>query len=115
MRGLLALALASVAAPASPPDAVRYSGVYDPTAPDGLQRILPPSRFQADVAVVTVFSADAVARYCGPALACVIIMKDGSKAVLMPNPCLVGTDDAFAGILCHEIGHVNGWPPTHGK
>lgn len=31
--------------------------------------------------------------------------------VWMPNPCLF--DEEYARILCHEIGHVNGWSNNH--
>jgi antirestriction protein ArdC len=32
----------------------------------------------------------------------------------MPNPCAFPDSDAYAHLLCHELGHANGWPPTHG-
>jgi hypothetical protein len=34
--------------------------------------------------------------------------------LVMPNPCSYPDSDAYAHLLCHELGHANGWPPTHG-
>lgn len=34
--------------------------------------------------------------------------------VIMPNPCTFSATDQYARMLCHEMAHVNGWPPTHG-
>ena len=34
--------------------------------------------------------------------------------LIMPNPCNFPDTDAYAHLLCHELGHVNGWPATHG-
>jgi hypothetical protein len=29
----------------------------------------------------------------------------------LPNPCIAGAHgDPYAAVLCHELGHVNGWP-----
>jgi hypothetical protein len=39
---------------------------------------------------------------------------DTGQKVLMPNPCSFPDSDRYAHLLCHELGHVNGWPPTHG-
>jgi len=35
--------------------------------------------------------------------------------IIAPNPCSFPDTDAYARILCHEIGHANGWPSTHGS
>jgi hypothetical protein len=37
--------------------------------------------------------------------------------LIMPNPCDepgAPEDKGYAGTLCHEVAHVNGWPATHG-
>jgi hypothetical protein len=34
--------------------------------------------------------------------------------VVAPDPCSFPETDTYAQILCHEIGHANGWPATHG-
>jgi hypothetical protein len=36
------------------------------------------------------------------------------RKVIMPNPCSFPDSDAYAHLLCHELGHLNGWPATHG-
>ena len=36
------------------------------------------------------------------------------QRVVMPNPCTFPDSDAYAHLLCHELGHLNGWPSTHG-
>lgn len=32
--------------------------------------------------------------------------------MILPNPCTYA-GDPFAEIVCHELGHVNGWSPAH--
>lgn len=34
--------------------------------------------------------------------------------LIMPNPCSFPPTDTYAHMLCHELGHANGWPSTHG-
>lgn len=36
------------------------------------------------------------------------------STIIMPNPCQF-PEERFAQILCHEFGHVNGWPASHGE
>lgn len=31
----------------------------------------------------------------------------------LPNPCTYGDSDEYARIVCHELGHLNGWPDNH--
>lgn len=38
--------------------------------------------------------------------------RRGRPVVYVPNPCTYG-GDKYASVLCHELGHVNGWPGTH--
>lgn len=33
----------------------------------------------------------------------------------VPNPCKFDARDDYARLLCHEIGHLNGWPDNHPK
>ncbi|MEO0712728.1 MAG: hypothetical protein AAFY37_02325 [Pseudomonadota bacterium] len=35
------------------------------------------------------------------------------ELVTMPNPCKVFQGGRYAKILCHELGHVNGWAADH--
>jgi hypothetical protein len=80
----------------------------------------PPERFQGPARMTLVFAGQpATTRACdaGRPLpprpwrrwACT---RDG--VTYAPDPCLY-PNEAFARLLCHEKGHVNGWPPTHGK
>lgn len=40
--------------------------------------------------------------------------KGGNYLVMMPNPCLPAyRSESYAKLLCHEQGHVNGWPGDH--
>lgn len=32
--------------------------------------------------------------------------------IYVPNPCAAKAE-WFAGLLCHELAHANGWPDTH--
>lgn len=38
--------------------------------------------------------------------------KVGGNWVIMPNPC-PHTQESYARLLCHELGHTNGWPANH--
>ena len=37
------------------------------------------------------------------------------RKVIMPNPCSFPKTDTYAHLLCHELGHVNGWTAAHQK
>jgi hypothetical protein len=84
----------------------------------------PPVRYQGNArARVVTMSPAAVNGYCAAAPnlgapppgyhwgACTT--ADG--IMFLPNPCLSPPTDEYAHLLCHELGHVNGWPPTHGN
>jgi hypothetical protein len=47
-------------------------------------------------------------------LACVRSDGKGHAFLIAANPCLAARRDLYAAILCHELGHLNGWPSTHG-
>lgn len=81
---------------------------------------MPPVRFRADNAAVVIFTGrQGIDQMCGVAgpnyivLACTHSIN-GTPVVTMPNPCGYGDTEAFAKIMCHEMGHVNGWPADHG-
>ena len=80
----------------------------------------PPARFQGDVNV-----AMDIRDHAGVAKECQALfgtppqgMKTNAcytgRKLIMPNPCSIPQTDAYAHMLCHEIGHANGWPSTHG-
>lgn len=114
---LIAAAVASNPAPAAP---VQHSGVL--RSPDSFGEVLPPDRYQGDGAAIVLFGhQDTIARLCGKPgpdgigpLACTGTLKDGTPIVVVPNPCIAARAELYAAILCHELGHVNGWPGTHG-
>lgn len=79
---------------------------------------LPPHQYRVDetVAAIMFTTPDKVDVGCGnkdpkhwQIFACSQI--EGSR-VLMPHPCLY-TDDNYARLLCHELGHISGWPADH--
>lgn len=80
----------------------------------------PPARFQGDATIQLQLSDQAdIDRTCHPLFG---QPPQGMKTdacefggrVVAPNPCTYPPSDAYAHMLCHELGHVNGWPPTHG-
>jgi hypothetical protein len=79
----------------------------------------PPSKYQRDTFVGVQFGSAATVRAdCGRtssggwAAACE--QRDGTRIPLLvvPNPC--GRAEAYALMLCHEIGHAEGWELWHG-
>ncbi|MGZ8363994.1 MAG: hypothetical protein ACXW3D_08730 [Caulobacteraceae bacterium] len=110
---LLALAAAvttAIAAPASQPaNSTPFS--------DGL----PPSRYRSQADITTLLE---VTNQPGIDKACSALftppppgMKTNAcftgQKIIMPNPCDF-PNETYAKLLCHEMGHVNGWPSTHG-
>lgn len=101
--------------------AAGYAFAGDPIWNDGT----PPERFRANAHAVVVTSSPAgVAEYCaklagsrpppGMVIKACTFDHEGVTIVLMPNPCGYPDSDEYAHYLCHEFGHVNGWPGTHG-
>lgn len=90
------------------------------SAPSYYSNQLPPPRFQRDTSVqLQVAGQEAINRQCHKAFgappagmktdACEI---DGR--VIAPNPCSFPASETYARLLCHELGHANGWPASHG-
>lgn len=82
----------------------------------------PPVRFQGDGAAVVAFvHPSRINETCGTdpmpkpyiRIACAG-SKNGTPAIVLPNPCLF-TNEAFALVACHELGHINRWPASHGN
>lgn len=82
----------------------------------------PPTRFQGDVTATSVIFTKDYAEACAYAglaevpdtdvIACSLVGRN-IKGIIIRNPCTApGT---YARDLCHEIGHLNGWPADHGK
>jgi hypothetical protein len=82
--------------------------------------VRPPVQFQGNTSVVLdIQNQKGIDRLCHPLFgrppagmktdAC----QTGRK-VIAPNPCDFPATETYARLLCHEIGHANGWPRTHG-
>jgi hypothetical protein len=77
---------------------------------------MPPERFRANAQVTIQFAGqDTIDKICGKAPCNLITLGcQTPKKIILPNPCKYGSKDAFAELACHELGHLNGWPATHG-
>ena len=82
---------------------------------------LPPAEFQFDKTLVIEFMhPDRVVARCAERGATVFVepgiaggaCADGER-ISAPNPCYFSGMDFYARLLCHELGHANGWPPHH--
>ena len=77
-----------------------------------LSAIAQPRSYQHATRVVVQFETpENVASLCAMlgvenAVACA-----NEQVIIMPNPCLYA--GRYPGILCHELGHVNGWGADH--
>lgn len=73
----------------------------------------PPARFQGDATVIVHFTNRAgIKENCGErVLACQL-----DHEIWARNPCTTKEAADLASLdsdLCHELGHVNGWPDNH--
>lgn len=70
----------------------------------------PPSELQADRHSMVTFTSDpdaacrGISTHKGEAR---ILGCEFHSALVVPNPC--GVSGAYADLLCHELGHANGW------
>lgn len=87
------------------------------TAYDGM----PPNRFRGDVMVPVIFSTN-VEQACydvglkeipGTEVRGCTLTKGNQQTIIISNPCW-NSNSNYKIDLCHEIGHVNGWPGSHG-
>lgn len=82
----------------------------------------PPKRFwtkspSQQTRLIITYDQNEVDRLCGggdPMWTTLACSDSANNTVAMPNPCTYPATDFYAQILCHEIGHLNGWPPNHG-
>lgn len=76
----------------------------------------PPARYRGNATVIVHFVSRAgIARACldDEAIACSL-----GNEIWARNPCRAkeaGDLSSLASDLCHELGHVNGWPDDHPK
>lgn len=81
---------------------------------------IPPERFHRQVAVARVIFVpkNRIAATChvqAPAgLGVVACSRPEKNLIIMPDPCPAADTDYYARIACHELGHLAGWPTTHG-
>jgi len=89
-------------APALAPNSTLYS--------DGI----PPARYQGNnsLALTVVDDLNTVCGTPPPGKHFLGCVRGGRT--FMPNPCRTASEHPYPRILCHELGHVNGWPGTHG-
>lgn len=74
----------------------------------------PPTALQRGRTDTVRFADDkGILEECGTqARACTHDQFEGGKRITVPNPCRF-TKDTYALLLCHELGHANGWPGDH--
>ena len=70
----------------------------------------PPVRYQGDGVAGVVFTTEGGVQSMCPAVGYAIGCTVGST-IYVPNPCR--WRDPYATLLCHELGHVNGWSALH--
>jgi hypothetical protein len=96
------------------------AGVFLPAHSTLYSDARPPAVFQHDATVTLRFAGQAqIDASCqilfGKAPAGLRTNACTTKQdLIMPNPCGYPDSDPYAHLLCHELGHANGWPPTHG-
>lgn len=79
----------------------------------------PPARYQGDrVATVSFLDPKVVDGHCreiGATPAAGLEIKACHKAgtIVFPNPCAWPESSDLRDLLCHELGHANGWPGSH--
>ena len=79
----------------------------------------PPARFQGDATVVLEVTDQAgIERTChalfgAPPPHLKTNACHTGERMVMPNPCLAPPEETYARMLCHELGHANGWASTH--
>lgn len=98
-----------------PAPPIRHSGKMRGTDAASLAEIRPPERFTGDGGSIVLFlKSAALETVCGRGnIACAGKTKEGVPVIAMPNPCLFPTN-AYAAVLCHEVGHTAGWGGEHG-
>lgn len=82
----------------------------------------PPMRYRRDNGALVMFvSPELAVKMCGPPekpdqtrAGCGVMGDNGVWVLAILNPCLFPSDDLYALLVCHELGHINGWPADHG-
>lgn len=99
---------------------------YQARKPSLVDDGMPPIRFRGDAGIPKVQFAKGlqVSSLCKidlltgqEVMACTFLAPDTMKPnrMVLPNPCQPQfRGERFAELACHELGHANGWPATHG-
>lgn len=83
------------------------------SAGPALPGLAPPERHQGDNHAAVLFvQPEQLATYCGRPADQVRVACAAGHMIIIPNPCRV-VGELYALILCHELGHVNGWSGKH--
>lgn len=80
----------------------------------------PPERYRNDVEAAPTFyvAQDRLERLCGwtpPRPGVVLLGCERGGMIFLPNPCwdVRYSREKFAELVCHEMGHANGWSGKH--
>lgn len=79
-------------------------------AGQGTWRDRPPQRFQGDTAAFVVFTTEGRVQAMCPQVRYAVGCTVGDT-IYVPNACR--WRDPYAGLLCHELGHINSWSAFH--
>ena len=72
----------------------------------------PPSRYQYDTSATVEFTTEGgVQSKCPMPHPKVAVGCTANNIIYVPNPCR--WKDPYAVLLCHEVGHINGWSGLH--
>lgn len=113
---VLLIALCAACAPSAtqPFDDESWIPVADRFVP--ASQLWPPEEFMGNNASVVIFTdREGIEQACGPPpegmvrLACQGTTADGVSMIAVANPCLFPRNEFFAGIMCHELSHANGF------
>jgi len=92
-----------------------------PSEPALFSDAKPPVRFQGPTTVTLQVTDQAgIDRVCHPLFGKPPAgMKNDAcqfaDRVVLPDPCTFPETDRYAAILCHELGHANGWSSRHDR
>lgn len=90
-----------------------------PANPTYQSSTTPPTRYRGDRSFQVQFVApDQIERACGLTMpVCgykMMACRRGDKLIL-PNPCAGNSIvEPYGKLVCHELGHADGWPAYHG-
>jgi hypothetical protein len=84
----------------------------------GIMVPLPPVEYRQDKVIAEIgFTTPAqVDTYCGgvkgDSLTIYGCAYEETGRIIMPHPCTI-PNESYARLLCHELGHISGWPGDH--